>query len=463
MPIYFYNTLTRNKEIFKPIRDGKVGIYTCGPTVYDYAHIGNFRTFIFEDLLKRFLLHRGYKVNHIMNITDIDDKTIKRSRNDKVALALITEQFTRAFFDDSNWLKIMPADKYPRATNYIHQMIEMIQILIENKNAYITNDGSVYFNIQSFSDYGQLIDLDIKSNRSTNRISNDEYAKDDPQDFALWKAWKEEDGDISWDAPWGRGRPGWHIECSVMSNKCLSEHFDIHCGGVDNIFPHHENEIAQSKCATGNKFVNIWMHSEHLIVEAQKMSKSLNNYYKIKDLIDLGYSPENVRYQLLSGHYRTRIVFSSNKKIEGDRVINRISEFRARLIELGARSLKSNQFPEEYNLFIGKLNDDLDSPGALSVFFKWMRNQNSRIDRSLFDDSEIGKAWAFLNIFDFIFGIVKKEADNIPIDIDKLSKEREIARKKGNWKKADEIRDILRARGWMIEDLISGYKLKKLK
>tara|TARA_Y100000590_G_scaffold298307_1_gene336296 strand:- start:274 stop:1665 length:1392 start_codon:yes stop_codon:yes gene_type:complete len=460
MPIRFYNSITRKKEIFQPIKDGEVGMYTCGPTVYDYAHIGNFRTFIFEDLLKRYLIHRGYKVYHILNITDIDDKTIKRSKDENTPLGQMTEKFTGYFMNDSKWLKIIPANEYPRATDYIPKMIEMIQILLKRKYAYTMDDGSVYFNIQSYPDYGQLANLELKFQRSTNRVANDEYAKDDPQDFALWKGWKEEDGDVVWDAPWGKGRPGWHIECSAMSNYYLGEHFDIHCGGVDNIFPHHENEIAQSKCATNHKFVNLWMHSEHLMVEKGKMSKSVGNFYQIKDLIDLGYSPENVRYQLLSGHYRTRISFSSNKKHEGDRVINRISDLRSRLIELGAISLANGELPAEYGIFINKLDDDLDAPGAMSIFFQWMRNLNTKFDKGLYNDVDIGKSWEFLCALDSIFGIVKVESTNIPPKIICLADEREEARKLGDWSKADKIRDIVRSKGWIIEDLSVGYKIK---
>ena len=245
-----------------------------------------------------------------------------------------------------------------------------------------------------------------------------------------------------------------------MSNHYLGEHFDIHCGGVDNIFPHHENEIAQSKCATNHKFVNLWMHSEHLMVEKGKMSKSIGNFYQIKDLIDLGYSPENVRYQLLSGHYRTRISFSSNKKHEGDRVINRISDFRSRLVELGAISLANGQLPAEYGTFINKLDDDLDVPGAMSVFFHWMRTLNAKFDNGLYNDVDIGESWEFLCVLDSIFGIVKVESTNIPAKIICLADEREEARKMGDWSKADKIRDIVRSKGWIIEDLSVGYKIK---
>ena len=251
MSIKFYNSYSRKKELFKPIIDGKVGLYTCGPTVYDFAHIGNFRTFIFEDLLKRWLIHIGYDVTHIMNITDVDDKTIAMAKNQNVDLNIITESYTEQFMNDLKWLKILPADKYPRATKSIDKMIEIIKKLIDKGHAYVESDGSVYFNISTFPDYGKLTRVSMKGQKKSNRINDDEYDKNSPQDFALWKGWKKEDGEIGWDAPWGKGRPGWHIECSAMSSENLGNHFDIHCGGVDNMFPHHENEIAQSICSSG--------------------------------------------------------------------------------------------------------------------------------------------------------------------------------------------------------------------
>ena len=239
MKLHLYNSYKREKESFEPIRDGYVGLYTCGPTVYDYAHIGNFRTFIFEDLLKRWLIHLGYDVKHVMNITDVDDKTIKKANDESVALNIITDRYTSCFMEDLKWLKMIPADEFPRATDYIDKMISMIQTLLDKNFAYKDNDGSVYFDINSFQEYGCLTNLNIKGQKQTKRINDDEYEKDSPQDFALWKGWKKEDGDIVWNAPWGKGRPGWHIECSAMSIDALGNHFDIHCGGIDNMFPHH--------------------------------------------------------------------------------------------------------------------------------------------------------------------------------------------------------------------------------
>ena len=282
MSLQFYNTISQKKEKFNPISDEIVKIYTCGPTVYNTAHIGNFRTFLFEDLLKRFLIHKGYNVYHVMNITDIDDKTIKKAKRDKKLFQELTTKYLAQFMDDIEFLKIIPADVYPKATDNINEMIEMITKLQEDEVAYLSKDNSVYFNLSKDKGYGRLINLSNSKLKQTERVINDEYSKDNPQDFSLWKSWTNEDGDIFWDSPWGKGRPGWHIECSAMSGEMLGEHFDIHCGGVDNIFPHHENEIAQS-CGGCNEnhnpkvYVKYWIHNALLNMDGEKMSKSLGN------------------------------------------------------------------------------------------------------------------------------------------------------------------------------------------
>ena len=326
MNFYIYNTLSKKIEKFIPIEDGKVKMYTCGPTVYDNAHIGNFRTFLFEDLLKRWLQHLGFKVNHVMNITDVDDKTIKKAIKENLKLDQITKKYTARFFKDSEWLKIIPAKSYPKATDFIPEIINLIKKLINGNFAYV-DDGSVYFDIKSSPKYGKLANLVFERTRAADRFQEDEYQKKSAQDFALWKSHKESDGNNYWKSPWGDGRPGWHIECSAMSMNELGDYFDIHCGGVDNIFPHHENEIAQSESATGKKFVNYWMHSEFLVLENVKMSKSIGNIYTINDLKAMGFTPESVRYQLLSSHYRSKVVFSKKKKIESDKVIFEIFKF----------------------------------------------------------------------------------------------------------------------------------------
>ena len=461
MPLQFFNSLKREKEIFQPIEKGKVGLYTCGPTVYDYAHIGNFRTFIFEDLLKRWLLHLRYDVKHVMNITDVDDKTIKKAKQMKVSLSRIADKYTQYFMEDLTWLKMIPADIYPTATESIPKMISMIERLLEKGFAYCEDDGSVYFNISSFPNYGKLTQINISAQRTGDRVMEDEYDKDAPQDFALWKGWKEEDGEVVWDAPWGRGRPGWHIECSAMSSESLGDHFDIHCGGVDNMFPHHENEIAQSQCATDQPFVNFWLHSEFLMVDGGKMSKSLGNFYRISALKELGFTAENIRYQLLAGHYRSKITFSIDKKHEGDKVVQRLSDFYNRLQKMNANESSTGSLPEAYSKFRDRMNDDLDSPQALAVFFDWMKTVNGKIDKNLITDSDLGEAWEFLVAFDSVFGFIRNQDFEIPDKINLLLNKRQKARDEENWIESDLIREHLKEKGWIIDDTPDGQYLKK--
>ena len=462
MSLQFYNSINKKKDTFRPIREGKVGLYTCGPTVYDYAHIGNFRTFMFEDLLKRWLTHLGYEVNHIMNITDVDDKTIKKAQAEGFGLLDLTNRYTGYFMEDLEWLKMIPANSFPKATDAIPKMIKMIERLLEKGFAYREDDGSVYFNIGSFPDYGKLTHINLIGQRQGNRVSSDEYDKDSPQDFALWKGWKKEDGDVVWDAPWGKGRPGWHIECSAMSTEALGNHFDIHCGGVDNMFPHHENEIAQSQCATNEPFVNVWLHSEFLMVDGGKMSKSLGNFYRISDLKELAFSAECIRYQLLAGHYRTKISFSLDKKQEGDRVVQRISDFRTRLKDNDAEQFADGSYPEAYIEFKKRMNDDLDAPRALAVFFEFMKSTNSKLDRKDISKKDIGCVWEFLSVFDSVFGFVQETVSEIPNEIHGLLKRRKDARQNKNWVESDLIRDLLMQKGWLVEDSPDGQKVKKV-
>ena len=461
MPLQFFNSLKREKEIFQPIEKGKVGLYTCGPTVYDYAHIGNFRTFMFEDLLKRWLLHSSYDVKHVMNITDVDDKTIKKAKQMKVSLSGITDKYTQYFMEDLRWLKMIPADIYPTATESVPKMISMIERLLEKGFAYSEDDGSVYFNISSFSNYGKLTQINILAQRTADRVMEDEYDKDAPQDFALWKGWKKEDGEVVWGAPWGRGRPGWHIECSAMSSEFLGDHFDIHCGGVDNMFPHHENEIAQSQCATDQPFVNFWLHSEFLMVDGGKMSKSLGNFYRISALKELGFNPENIRYQLLAGHYRSKITFSIDKKQEGDKIVQRLSDFYNRLQKLNANESSTGSMPEAYSKFRDRMNDDLDSPQALAVFFDWMKTVNGKIDKNVITDLELGQAWEFLIAFDSVFGFIRNQDFEIPDKINLLFNKRQKARDEENWVESDLIREHLKEKGWVVDDTPDGQYIKK--
>ena len=461
MKFQIYNSLTRKKEIFKSIKDGKVLMYTCGPTVYDYSHIGNFRTFIFEDLLKRWLLHLGYEVKHVMNITDVDDKTIKKSIDSNLPLKNITNKYTINFMKDIEWLEIHPADLYPKATDYVAEMILMIQKLIQNKLAYVSDDGSVYFDILSFEDYGKLTNVKVRENfKSEFKVLEDEYNASSPRDFALWKARKTSDGDIFWESPWGQGRPGWHIECSAMSTKILGNHFDIHCGGVDNIFPHHENEIAQSVGSNGKKFVNYWIHSEHLMIDGDKMSKSKSNFYTLKDLKEKGFLPQSIRYQLLSGHYRTKISFSLKKKYESDKIIYRITNFYTTLKKMGVEELNGSQLPDTYKRFKNSLNDDLDTPKALAIFLEWMKKTKKNLEDQKFDNYKLKSVWNFVRVFDSIFKFIQKDYHLIEPEIYALLSERNDARIKKDWVKADMIRERIKELGWIVEDTKDGQRIK---
>ena len=462
MKLRLFNSIRKKKEIFKPIKNGQVGIYTCGPTVYDYAHLGNFRTFMFEDLLKRWLIHLGFSVKHIMNITDIDDKTIKKAQSQNVGLETITDYYTSHFMSDLKWLKISPADYFPRATKHIDAIIKIIQVLIEKNHAYIEQDGSVYFKISSFKDYGRLAGLNIKVQQNNKRAHSDEYGKDFAADFALWKGWKKDDGDTAWNAPWGRGRPGWHIECSAMSIGTLGDHFDIHCGGVDNIFPHHENEIAQSVCATGKSFVNYWLHSEHLLIDGGKMSKTLGNYYKIQELKEKKFTPESLRYLLLSGHYRTKISFSISKKHESDKIIDKVSNFYSLLNENRQNPSLNDMLPDAYLLFRNAMNDDLNTPKALGIFFRWMKSFSFKLKNKSVKSDDISSALNFFNIFNSIFGFKIDTKINVPELVKEMLIARTAARLKKDWKLSDKIRDQIKIQGWIVVDTPNGQKLKKM-
>ena len=452
----FYNSLTRKKEKFIPIIQEKVSLYTCGPTVYDTAHIGNFRTFLFEDFLKRVLVARGFEVYHVMNITDVDDKTIQKSMTEGKPLSEITDYYTDLFKKDLSFLKIIPADVYPEATKHVDAMVQIIEKLIDKKHAYVTKDGSVYFSIKTYKDYGALTRINMDEMRHSERVSSDEYSLDNPQDFALWKAYKDEDGDASWDSPWGKGRPGWHMECSAMSMAYLGDHFDIHCGGVDNKFPHHENEIAQSVCAVDTPFVNFWLHSEFLLADGGKMSKSLDNFYCIPDLFEKGFRAEEIRYIMLSAHYRTKVNFTLDKQHEAKVSIRRIQELKLRLEEMDSEAC--NGFSTEMEQFNIAIENDLDSPNALAVFFEWIRNTNSKLDEKVFTESDVSKGLNFIAYFDSIYGILPKSG-SAPKDVIGLVKEREDARQNKDWEKSDKIRDQILEKGWTVKDKIDGPKL----
>jgi cysteinyl-tRNA synthetase len=466
--ICYFNTLTRKKEIFKPLEAGKVKMYTCGPTVYDFAHIGNFRAFLFEDLLKRWLVSRGFKVTHVMNLTDVDDKTIKGSQKQQVPLKQFTDFYVKAFFEDIKALNIQPADVYPKATDHIPEMVALIKTLMAKGYAYRGEDGSIYYAISKFPDYGKLSKIKTAELKAGARVSQDEYAKEEAQDFALWKAWTPEDGDVYWETELGKGRPGWHIECSAMSMKYLGETFDIHCGGVDNIFPHHENEIAQSEAATDKKFVNYWLHNEHLLVEGKKMAKRFGNFYTLRDLLAKGYDPIAIRYLLLSTHYRQQFNFTFEGLEAAKAAVDRLRNFVRRLHDTDGKDSKGKVAVLNAKLeacFGGSMDDDLDIGTALASLFDFVREVNNLLDANRVSKAEAAEVGGLIMQIDAVLGAIGevKMQEALPVEIDALVQKREEARKAKNWKEADAIRTQLKAMGIVLEDTAQGVRWHKEK
>jgi cysteinyl-tRNA synthetase len=459
MALQFFNTLTRRKEDFVPLDPAgkRVSLYTCGPTVYNHAHIGNFRTYVFEDLLRRYLEYRGFEVTHVMNITDVEDKIIEAVRKEELPLAELTARYTKTFFEDRDALNIKPAHQYPRATAHLEEMFRLIEKLMAKGIAYRSDDGSVYYSIAKFPNYGQLAHIRVDELKAGARVKHDEYEKETLADFAVWKAWDEEDGDVKWDSPWGPGRPGWHIECSAMSMKYLGEQIDIHCGGVDNIFPHHQNEIAQSEPCTGKPFVKYWVHSAHLQVDGKKMSKSLGNYYTLRDLIAKGWTGREVRYALISAHYREQLNFTFEGLQAARSALQRIDEFLVKLQEI-ASSNSPNLPAALITAFGAALNDDLNISGALGAVFEFIRETNKRTV-SAHEAAGILTVWKLL---DEVFGFGTPIKSNVPSDIQQLVDERQAARTAKNFRRSDEIRDQLAKQGWVIEDTPKGPRAKRV-
>src|SRR5437660_3485965 len=467
MAVRFFNTYSRALEEFAPRDPPNVSMYTCGPTVYSHAHIGNFRAYIFEDLLQRHLEARGFKVHRVMNITDVDDKTIRGAAAAKVSLKDFTDPFKRGFFEDLETLRIKRADEYPGATEprYLTRMIEMISELIKRDLAYQAEDKSVYFRIKKFPDYGKLAHLNLEELRPTGRVRNDEYEKENIGDFALWKAWDEADGDVGWDSPWGRGRPGWHIECSAMATSLLGDQIDIHCGGVDNIFPHHEAEIAQSEGVTGKKFVRYWLHCAHLLVDGQKMSKSLGNFYTIPDVMAKGYTGREIRYALMRVNYRTQLNFTWDGMKEARESLARIDEWLARLREVAKenvqRSTSNAEHSTEKTTFEDALDDDLNISAALGFLFESIRETNRAMDQNELDAAS---ASAWLDWWKRIDTVLDVEAETdaaIPHEVAQLAQQRENARREKNWKRSDELRERIAALGWEVRDTKAASKLTR--
>lgn len=467
--MYLYNSLTREKELFRPINDREVKIYTCGPTIYHYVHIGNLRTFVFEDLLCRALRYFGYQVTQVMNLTDVDDKTIKGALAQKVPLNTFTKTYRDAFFEDLKTLHVEPAAHYPAATDYIAEMIQMIEKLLEKQMAYVGGDGSVYYPIDKFPKYGCLSHFKLEELKTgaSNRIESDEYEKDHVADFVLWKAYdKERDGDIYWESPFGKGRPGWHLECSAMAMSLLGETIDIHMGGVDNMFPHHENEIAQSEACSGKKFVNLWMHAEHLIVDGKKMSKSLGNFFTLRDLIAKGYSGREVRYMLLHTHYKTQLNFTLSG-LEAMKVsIARLQDFIYRLknLEPGTSSLEvQDHLKTAEDEFAKGLSDDLNISHSLAALFDLVREINALIDQKKVSQEEARIVLKTLEKFNQVLGLLnfEEKGPEVSQEVEQLFKERLEARQSKNWALADELRVKIVELGYIIEDSPQGARLKK--
>ncbi|WP_157152110.1 cysteine--tRNA ligase [Brachyspira sp. SAP_772] len=467
--IKFYNSLTRQKEEFKPMNDKEVGMYSCGPTVYNYAHIGNFRAYIFSDLVRRVLEDYGYNVKLVMNLTDVDDKTIRNSKENKISLNEYTKKYKEAFFEDIKTLRIKPATVNPSATDHIKEMIDIIQLLEKNGHTYEA-DGSIYFKISTFPEYGELANLDKQELKegASGRVSSDEYDKENASDFVLWKAYTEEDGDVYWDSPFGKGRPGWHIECSAMSCKYLGKHFDIHTGGVDNKFPHHENEIAQNEAAFNEKFVNYWLHCEHLIVDGEKMSKSKGNFYTLRDLLDKGLSPEAIRYSLMNSHYRKQLNFTIEGINQSQSAIERVNDLIFRLKDITKTdaddSAVMKELEEANKNFFESIYDDLNVSEALGILFSFIKSINIS-----FDSINISSRDAIIKFIERVNNIIncfnmngEKEIESEDEEkINKLIEERTLAKKEKNYKRADDIRDELNSMGIEIMDTPNGVKWKR--
>ncbi len=467
MALKLFNTLTRSVQEFAPLDPNgkKVGMYCCGPTVYDFAHIGNWRTFVFADLVRRTLEFSGYDVKHVMNITDIEDKIIKRVREQKIPLREFTGKYEAAFLDDLKALNCKEPHVKPRATEYIAEIISLIEKLIARGIAYKAPDGSVYFSITKYQgcgcNYGQLLKLNFDEMRAGERVSSDEYEKESVADFALWKARVPDDGDIFWPSPFGEGRPGWHIECSAMSMKVLGESFDLHLGGEDLKFPHHEDEIAQSEGTTGKPFVKYWLHGAHLLVEGKKMSKSMGNFFTLRDLLEKGHTGREVRYLLLTSHYRETFNFTLDGLSGARTALARIDECVGKLRKLAGNATAA---PESKLLeqFSSALADDLNISAAWASVFKWVTEINKRLAENSLSASDAASALAAWEKVDSVLGIGVKTETEIPAEISALADERTAAKKAKDFKRSDAIRDELKAKGWVIEDTPKGIKLKKL-
>ena len=447
-----FNSLSRCNEDLTPIADNTIRLYTCGPTVYNFAHIGNFRAYTFEDILRRVIQFNGMKIKQVMNLTDVDDKTIRGANAAGVALTDYTKTYKDAFFADLKKLNIQPAEVYPAATDHIPEMIDLVADLVKKGIAYQSEDGSVYFSVRKFPGYGKLAHIDFDHQQTGARCASDEYDKENVGDFALWKAWEESDGPVGWDSPWGRGRPGWHIECSAMSMKYLGETFDLHTGGIDNLFPHHENEIAQAEASTGKEFVKTWMHCAHLRVNGEKMSKSLGNFFTLRDLLEKGYTGREIRYVLINAHYRSGLNFAFTALDDARKSLARIDA----CVEKATEGAVPEWAQAHLDAFTVAVNDDLNIPSAFAALFALVRDANGK------------GAAGTLSVFkrmDEVLGVIffenEKKAVEIPAEVQAMLAERAEARKAKNWAESDRLRDAIAAAGWLVKDSKDGQSCTK--
>jgi cysteinyl-tRNA synthetase len=462
-----FNTLTREKEPFIPVRPGEARIYSCGPTVYNHPHIGNLRTFLWSDLLRRYLLYRGLRVTQVMNITDVEDKIIRNATAAGQDIRTYVVPYIDAFYASLDKLRIRRADAYPRATEYIPQMVALVQKLTGRGHTYVA-DGSTYFRVATLPGYGKLSRVEIDTTSEYSRIESDEYEKESARDFVLWKAKK--DGEPSWETPIGEGRPGWHLECSAMSMDLLGDTFDVHTGAVDLIFPHHENEIAQSEGATGQPFVRFWIHGEHLNIDQQKMSKSLGNIYTLKEIEELGYSPLVLRYALLSVPYRTKLNFTTQSLDDAKSALTRIESFLLRLDEVaGSGPRDAAHADEQGDALIGKLlgefqeamDDDLNTAGALGALFTFIRDANTAIDAGRISPGDAEGMRAALRKIDPVLDVFPELEQSIDAEIESLIEQRNTARKARNFAESDRIRNELLSRGIILEDTPAGVRWRR--
>ena len=469
--IQLHNTLSGKLEPFVPQNPGEVGMYTCGPTVYDYAHIGNFRTFIFQDILRRFLLLRGFKLTHVMNLTDVDDRIITNAAAAGIGIREYTEKYIQAFFADCRTLSVESPEHWIRATDHIEDMVVLIQKLQQNTYTY-PSEGSIYYRISKFKDYGKLSKVDLSGIQAGARVDNDRYEKESARDFALWKAPKP--GEHFWETAIGTGRPGWHIECSAMAMKYLGETLDIHTGGIDLAFPHHENEIAQSEAATGKPFVRYWLHAEHLLVEGEKMSKSLGNFFTLRDLFNKGYKPSALRFALSSVPYRRQLNFTFDGLQQATSSVERLRNFSARLKQekfpAGDQSAMAERTKKAADDFDGGLSDDLNTAQALAAMFDFVREANIAMDKGEFRQNNVPQAQQFLADFDRVFAVIQDDdAEKLKAigletgstglgdaEIDKLVADRQAARQRRDFAASDRIRKELADHGILLEDTKDG-------